>query len=126
MNSLNKLLSELQRWLTTALGVTVVIDVVEAHIALPGMSISLYGLPSPNVETLHLIVARWVGVEFVSMGRTVEDAQWLDAKLMDLLLADPPTDLDVELVTIQPEAAAALRAGERRMLATHRAALAYR
>lgn len=93
---------------------------------LPALLLSTWAHSAPDVDALGGLVARRAGVTFTSVGRSEVDAQWLDAKVMELLTSGLPTGLEVEILTIVPESGAALEPGEGRMLATHRVALAYR
>lgn len=93
---------------------------------LPAVKIGTYSIAEPDIITMVDTVARWIGLEFAAVGRDVVDAMWLDERIM-ALLADPPAQIGtVEILAVVPETAAALEPGTGRMLALHRAALAYR
>lgn len=92
----------------------------------PALLIDLWAHTSPDVTSMSGTVARKVGVTFTSVGRSQVDAGWLDDRVMALLSGALPTGLEVEILLIQPEPGAALEVGEGRMLAAHRAAIAYR
>lgn len=129
MNSLNAFLDAIKGWVETV-DRPVFFEDVPGHFlpdveVLPVLTISLFGRPEPEVETLDVVVGRWVGVTFTSVGRDSVDALWLDAKVMQLLTGSLP-NLAVDVLYCGPEPAAALRAAPGRMLAEHRTAFAYR
>ena len=131
MNSLNDLLTSLKEWLEAELGRTVVLEEIRGEVTndveqLPVLVITLHGRPDPHELTLEGVIARWVGVTFTSVGRNEVDCQWLDAKLLAVLAGPLPTGLAADIVFINPEPAATLRAVQGRMLAAHRVALAFR
>ena len=122
---LDRLLVALAEWVAT-IGRPVTFSQDLDTESLPALLIGTWGHSDPDLETLGGLVARKIGVTFTSVGRSLVDAQWLDARLVELFAAGLPTDLDVEIVSLVPETGAALEPGEGRMLAVHRVALAYR
>lgn len=121
---LDALMRSLRQWMADT-GRPVRYETVQ-DAEIPAVLISLWATSQPDVRSLSETVARRVGVTITSVGRNAVDAQWLDAKVTALLMGPLPTGLEVEIVDIVAEAAAALEPGEGRMLAVHRVALAYR
>lgn len=129
MNGLDLLFGSLKTWMDTIGRPVGLINLPPGSDPgfLPALAIDLVGRVGAETEAMSGPVARWVTVSFVSVGRSSVDALWLDAKVMALLTGPLPTGLSVDICYLHPDPGVALSSVDGgRMLATHRAALAYR